>query len=113
MKATLYDIAHARSGDKGPNTNVGLILRSQATYDWAKEEIPTERVKGHFSSVVKGEVIRYEMPNLWAFNFILYDSLLGAAARRCSWTPKGKLTVSIFCEWKWMCRRSCYINNQY
>ena len=90
MKATLYDIAHARSGDKGSNTNVGLILRSQAAYDWAKEEISAERVKGHFSSVVKGEVIRYEMPNLWAFNFILYDSLSGGGSETLQLDAQGK-----------------------
>ncbi len=66
------------------------VIQSLAAYDWAKEEITAERVKGHFSSVVKGEVIRYEMPNLWAFNFILYDSLSGGGSETLQLDAQGK-----------------------
>jgi hypothetical protein len=90
MKRPLYDIAHSRSGDKGPNTNVGLIFSSQAAYEWAKVAITVERVKGHFGDVVKGEVVRYELPNLWSFNFILYDSLSGGGSETLQLDAQGK-----------------------
>lgn len=90
MRATLYDFAHARSGDKGANSNVGLIFRTQAAYDWASTEITAERVKTHFGSVVRGEVVRYELPNLWAFNFILHDSLSGGGSETLQLDAQGK-----------------------
>ena len=77
MKITLGQIAYARSGDKGSNSNVGLAFYSIEVYEWAKIHITVEVVKKHFQSIVKGDVIRFEMDNLLAFNFILEDSLGG------------------------------------
>ena len=80
MKIKLNNIAHARSGDKGANSNVGLLFTSQEIYEWAKSNITSEVVKKHFKEIVKGDVIRYELPNLNAFNFILHDSLGGGGS---------------------------------
>ncbi|MCH8068318.1 MAG: hypothetical protein IID16_03445 [Candidatus Marinimicrobia bacterium] len=90
MKITLYDIAHARSGDKGGNANVGLIFRSKGIYHWAKDHITSKRVKDHFGHIVKGKVIRYELPNLLAFNFILEDSLGGGGSETLQIDAQGK-----------------------
>ena len=90
MKRPLYDIAYSRSGDKGPNTNVGLIFNSVEAYDWGKEVITDKKVKEHFGDVVKGEVVRYELPNLWALNFILKDSLSGGGSKTLQLDAQGK-----------------------
>ncbi|MBH31553.1 MAG: hypothetical protein CMG71_06125 [Candidatus Marinimicrobia bacterium] len=90
MKRPLYDIAHSRSGDKGPNTNVGLIFNSVEAYDWGKRVITEKRVKEYFGDVVKGEVVRYELPNLWALNFILQDSLSGGGSETLQLDAQGK-----------------------
>jgi hypothetical protein len=90
MKIKLQEIAHARSGDKGPNSNVGLLFRHPEIYNWAQENITNKRVKSHFGSVVKGEVVRYEMDNLWALNFILGDSLGGGGSESLLNDAQGK-----------------------
>ncbi len=90
MKIKLQKIAHARSGDKGPNSNVGLIFRHPDIYNWARKIITTSLVKSHFGSVVKGEVKRYEMDNLWALNFILGDSLGGGGSESLLNDAQGK-----------------------
>ena len=38
----LKDIAYARSGDKGKNSNVGIIFKNEVIYNWAKKNITTE-----------------------------------------------------------------------
>ena len=80
MIVTLDKIAFARSGDKGAHSNVGVIFKSADIYDWAKSNITSEVVKKHFKEIVKGDVVRYELPNLNAFNFILHDSLGGGGS---------------------------------
>jgi len=73
-------IAYTRSGDKGAHSNVGVIFKSKKIYEWAKSNITSEVVKKHFKEIVKGSIIRYELPNLNAFNFILHDSLSGGGS---------------------------------
>ena len=90
MKINLGQIAYARSGDKGSSSNVGLLLCTQELYKWAKLYITAEKVKEHFKDVVKGSVIRYELDNLLAFNFILYDSLGGGGSESLINDAQGK-----------------------
>ena len=90
MKIKLNEIAYARSGDKGGNSNVGLMFKSSELYEWAKENLTTQLIKEHFQSIVKGEVIRYEMDNLLALNFILGDSLGGGGSESLLNDAQGK-----------------------
>ena len=80
MIVTLDKIAFTRSGDKGAHSNVGVIFKSADIYKWAKSNITSEIVKKHFKEIVKGHVVRYELSNLNAFNFILHDSLGGGGS---------------------------------
>ena len=90
MKIQLNQIAHARSGDKGAHSNVGLMFKSQKLYDWAKSNITTNIVKEHFKSIAKGDITRYEMDNLLALNFILGDSLGGGGSESLLNDAQGK-----------------------
>ena len=80
MKINLGDVAYTRSGDKGPNVNIGIIFINEELYKWALKNITDSLVKNYFSDMVKGSVIRYELPNLNALNFILNDSLDGGGS---------------------------------
>ena len=80
MIVNLDKIAYTRSGDKGAHSNVGVIFKSVDIYEWAKLNITADIVKKHFREIVKGDVIRYELPNLNAFNFILHNSLGGGGS---------------------------------
>jgi len=73
----LVDLAHARSGDKGDTANVGVLVYDPRDYDLLRETLTVERVKAHFGERVKGEVERFELPNLNALNFLLHGALGG------------------------------------
>ena len=73
----LWKIAHARSGDKGNISNISLIVYDKSNYNLIKEKVTEKRVKQWFGDVVKGAVKRYELPQLGALNFVLYDALDG------------------------------------
>ena len=90
MKVKLNDICYARSGDKGANSNVGLIFNSKNIYFWAKKNITSKLVKTHFDSIVKGKVVRYEMDNIYALNFILKNSLGGGGSESLLNDAQGK-----------------------
>lgn len=77
----LQELAHARSGDKGNTVNIGLFPYRDEDYGLLKEKVTADRVKKHFAGLVKGEVVRYEVPNLKAFNFVLKGALNGGASR--------------------------------
>lgn len=89
-KVALSEIAHARSGDKGDGSNVGLIARSDAAYVLICNQVTVAKVKAHFSQVCFGDVVRYELPNLRALNFILHDSLGGGGTESLKTDAQGK-----------------------
>ncbi len=68
---TLRDLAHARAGDKGNVVNISVIAYDARDYPRIARDVTAERVKAHFSDFVLGEVIRYELPQLGALNFVL------------------------------------------
>lgn len=90
MKIKLDQIAHARSGDKGDASNVGLIAASPELYQVIREQVTAERVKEHFRQVCRGPVQRYELPNILALNFILHDSLGGGGTESLKNDAQGK-----------------------
>lgn len=90
MKIKLDQIAHARSGDKGDASNVGLIAATPELYEVIREQVTAERVKEHFRQVCRGPVQRYELPNILALNFILHDSLGGGGTESLKNDAQGK-----------------------
>ena len=89
-KVKLSEIAHARSGDKGDGTNVGLIAYTDAGYELIREQVTVARVKAHYHEICLGEVDRYEIPNLKALNFILHNSLGGGGTESVKTDAQGK-----------------------
>ena len=90
VEVPLMQIAHARSGDKGDTANIGLIGRSPECYVWLRENVTAERIKTWFASIARGEVHRYPVPNLWALNFLLDESLGGGGTVSLFMDPQGK-----------------------
>ena len=86
----LSRIAHARSGDKGDASNVGLVASSPAAYEVIRREVPVERVARHFAAICRGEVERFEVPNLLALNFLLHDALGGGGTASLLTDAQGK-----------------------
>jgi len=90
VRVPLERIAHARSGDKGDASNVGLIANSAELYRVLREQVTPERVKRHFGGLCRGPVERFEVPNLNALNFILHDSLGGGGTESLKTDAQGK-----------------------
>ncbi len=90
MKVSLRKLAHARSGDKGDTANVGLIALQPQYYPFLVKEVTSERVKTHFAGICKGEIERYELPNLGALNFLLHESLGGGGTLSLKTDAQGK-----------------------
>jgi len=90
MRITLGRIAHARSGDKGAHSNVGVLFTDRRVYEWALGHLTPDRVKAHFARIALGGVRRYELPNLMALNFILEDSLGGGGSASLKSDAQGK-----------------------
>jgi hypothetical protein len=89
-KQKLSEFAFARSGDKGDGSNVGIFVTNEKDYELIREQVTVERVKQHFAGICKGEVIRYEAPNMLALNFILRDSLGGGGSESLKTDAQGK-----------------------
>jgi hypothetical protein len=90
MKISLFKLAHARSGDKGDTANVGIIALKDEFYPILVREVTAERVKQHFAEMVKGDVERFELPNLGALNFLLHESLGGGGTLSLMTDAQGK-----------------------
>src|SRR6266480_7821715 len=90
MKLQLKTFAHARSGDKGDTANVGLIALQDQFYPLLVREVTAARVKEHFNGICKGDVERFELPNLGALNFLLHESLGGGGTLSLMTDAQGK-----------------------
>ncbi len=97
---SFYDICIARSGDKGDKINLGIIARSKEVYDFLKEILTADYIKFLFREICKGKVRRYELPNLYAFNFILEESLEGGGTRSLQIDAQGKTIAQAFLNQK-------------
>lgn len=86
----LERIACARSGDKGEGSNVGVIARSPAAYEFLKRELTAARVAQHMRGINGGEVVRYESDNMGVLNFLLTDSLGGGGSASLRTDAQGK-----------------------
>ncbi len=90
MMIPLSRIAHARSGDKGDTSNIGLIAFDTRHYPLLVREVTPERVKQHFGEIVKGKVERFELPNLGALNFLMHEALVGGGTLSLRIDAQGK-----------------------
>ncbi len=86
----LSQLCLARSGDKGDTCNVGLLARSPEIYTWIREHITAAFVKRRFAEICRGEVERFEVPNLLALNFLLHESLGGGGTLSLLLDAQGK-----------------------
>ena len=94
----LREIAHSRTGDKGNISNISLIAYHMEMYPLLREQVTAERVQAWFQELVQGEVRRYELPQLGALNFVLFDALGGGVTRSLALDRHGKSLSSVLLE---------------
>ena len=74
-RVPLSTIAVARSGDKGPNANIGVIARAPEHWPAVQREVTDELLRRVFRDLGPMAIERHPMPNLRAINFVLHDVL--------------------------------------
>jgi hypothetical protein len=90
----IRDICLGRSGDKGDTVNVGLLARSEEIYQYLKHDLTASKVADMFGELTKGKVIRFEIDNLMALNFLLEESLDGGGTKSLMIDAQGKTFAS-------------------
>lgn len=86
----LVRLAWARSGDKGDRANVAVISRRPEYYPFIKRALSEEAVFSYFSHLVGGPVRRYEVPGIYALNFVMENALGGGGMASLRVDPQGK-----------------------
>lgn len=84
------DLARTRSGDKGSSANIGVIAYTEEGYKQLKDKMSAERVEHFFKHLGAKKVIRYELDNLLALNFVISDVLQGGGSLSLRSDSQGK-----------------------
>ena len=94
----LRELAHSRAGDKGDISNLSLIAYDERHYEHLRRHATAAAVRAHFGALVRGEVVRHELPGLCAFNFVLTRALGGGVTRSLALDAHGKSLSSALLE---------------
>jgi hypothetical protein len=90
MKKKLYELAHSRAGDKGNTLMLSLIPYDEKDYFLLCEKVTALEVKKHLRNIVEGDIVRYEVPNISAFQFVCHHALLGGVTTSLGMDTHGK-----------------------
>jgi hypothetical protein len=90
VKRKLHELAHARAGDKGDTLTLSLFALREADYPLLAAQVTAEVVRHHLAHVVRGEVRRYELPNLHALQFVCERALDTGVTTSLALDPHGK-----------------------
>ena len=86
----LHELAHCRAGDKGDTSILSLIAYRTEDYPMLVKRVTVEAVKKHLQDIVLGEIRRYELPGLWALQFVCERSLNGGVTTSLGLDAHGK-----------------------
>ncbi len=86
----LRQIAHARAGDKGDISIIGVFARTPDAYDWLVANLTVEALGEIYGALATGPITRYEAPRLGALNFVLDGALGGGVTRSTRLDRHGK-----------------------
>jgi len=94
----LYDLAHCRAGDKGNTSILSLIAYRPEDYALLAARVTPAAVAEHLRGIVKGEIRRYELPNLAALQFVCEHALNGGVTTSLALDSHGKSLSSALLE---------------
>jgi hypothetical protein len=94
----LGELAHTRSGDKGDRSNIGVVAFDAVGYAWLDTYLTEAAVAEFLRPMGVGEVIRYCIPGLLAFNFVIDHALAGGASRSLRLDTQGKALGTVLLE---------------
>ena len=90
MSMKVYDLGHARAGDKGNTSNVSVTAYDERAWNILRSQLTAERVMQAYSEIAKGPVTRYELPKLKALNFVIENALGGGVTVSLAQDMHGK-----------------------
>lgn len=103
VSVPLSRLAHARSGDKGNDANIGVIARRPEWVSVLQRELTPERVREYFSHLIEGDVTRFSLPGIGAFNFFLEQALGGGGSCSLRSDPLGKCYAQMLLDLELPC----------
>jgi hypothetical protein len=86
----LHEFAHCRAGDKGDTSILSLIAYRAEDYPLLAQHVTAEAVKRHLRDIVRGDVRRYELPELGALQFVCDNALAGGVTTSLGLDAHGK-----------------------
>ncbi|MEU1330050.1 acyclic terpene utilization AtuA family protein [Streptomyces sp. NPDC005865] len=89
-RAPLGLVAGARSGDKGGDANVGVWVRTDDAWRWLAHELTVERFRQLLPEAADLTVVRHDLPNLRALNFVVEGLLGEGVAAQARFDPQAK-----------------------
>ncbi|MGM0560893.1 MAG: AtuA-related protein [Pseudomonadota bacterium] len=90
VQVPLHRLAHGRSGDKGNRQNISVIAYDPSVWPFLVDQVTEERVLELFRHRGVQKVIRYELPNIQALNFVIEDALEGGVNAALALDTHGK-----------------------
>ena len=94
----LHDLAHCRAGDKGDTSTLSLIAYREEDYPLLAQRVTVEAVARHMRGIVHGTIRRYELPQLWALQFVCEHALAGGVTTSLALDAHGKSLSSALLE---------------
>lgn len=90
MKTKVYELGHARAGDKGNTSNVSVTAYDERAWLILREQLTVEKVAHAYAEIAKGPITRYELPKLRALNFVIENALGGGVTVSLALDMHGK-----------------------
>jgi len=66
------------------------LATRQESYELLAQRVTAEAVRAHLSDIVRGEIVRYELPQLGALQFVCAHALAGGVTTSLSLDAHGK-----------------------
>ena len=98
VDVSLRRAAHARTGDKGNRSNIGLFAYHSDLYAALVEQVTEESVAKLFAHRAPSAVTRYLLPKLAAMNFVIDDVLDGGVNNSLNLDSHGKTLAFLLLE---------------
>jgi len=89
-RVPLREIAHARAGDKGNRSNVSLFAYDPDHYEVLRAQVTPARLKQAYPELLRGEIVRHELPGLNGLNFVMDQALEGGVNESLNLDGHGK-----------------------
>lgn len=94
----LREVAHIRAGEKIDLLNIGIIAYREEDYPIIKEQLTAERLAAIYAPISYGTTVRYELPNVYALNFVFDGILSGGRTRTLAFEESGRNLACLLFE---------------